>query len=55
MTGAIDITAGQEETLLAFLRQFIPTVFREIIRERYVVLQKGEVPSKDRGEADDGR
>lgn len=26
MTGAIDITAGQEETLLAFLRQFIPTV-----------------------------
>ena len=26
MTGAIDITAEQEETLLAFLRQFIPGV-----------------------------
>jgi predicted nucleotidyltransferase len=26
MTGAIDITAGQEETLLALLRQFIPGV-----------------------------
>jgi predicted nucleotidyltransferase len=26
MTGAIDITTGQKETLLAFLRQFIPAV-----------------------------
>ena len=26
MTGAIDITTGQKETLLAFLRQFIPPV-----------------------------
>jgi predicted nucleotidyltransferase len=114
MTGAIDITAGEEETLLAFLRQFIPTVvvwaygsrvkgtartnsdldlvafttpaqrpvvselkdaiaesnipflvdlhvwdevperFREIIREKYVVLQEGEMLNGDRGEADDG-
>jgi predicted nucleotidyltransferase len=106
MTGAIDITAGQKETLLAFLRQFIPAVavwaygsrvkgtartnsdldlvafttpaqrsvvselkdaiaesnipflvdlhvwdevperFREIIREKYVVVQEGEISSK---------
>jgi uncharacterized protein len=115
MTGAIDITAGQGETLLTFLRQFIPTVavwaygsrvkgtartnsdldlvafttpaqrsvvselrdaiaessipflvdlhvwdevperFREIIREKYVVLQEGEVSSGDRGEVDNSR
>ena len=115
MTGAIDITTGQKETLLAFLRQFIPAVavwaygsrvkgtartnsdldlvafttpaqrsvvselkdaiaesnipflvdlhvwdevperFREIIREKYVVVQEGEISSEERGEADNGR
>ena len=115
MTGAIDITTGQKETLLAFLRQFIPAVavwaygsrvkgtartnsdldlvvfttpeqrsvvselkdaiaesnipflvdlhvwdevperFREIIREKYVVVQEGEISSEDRGEADNDR